>query len=345
MSFIIKKKMKKYGFLVIILFYCLSAFSQFSPPAGQPGTTAIYKDSSVFTGWARTCHITRGFVYIADTSKTYTDLAGHTSNHAFFGKDSDGTGKADDTLVVSLGDGGVAVLSFDGYIYNGPGYDFAIFENGISDTFLELAFVEVSSDGINYFRFPSTSLSDTNVQINSFGSVDATKIDNLAGKYRIQYGTPFDLDILKGITGLDINRVISMRIVDAVGCIQSAYATRDSHGNMVNDLWPTPFNTCGFDLDAVGVIHLTPQGINELPENCVIGVFPNPVGRNMTVTFSGEINAAELTIADLSGKPVFHHTGLSSNTTIDLTSLTPGMYIATFKFNDGSVGIKKIIKK
>ena len=45
--------------------------------------------------------------------------------------------------------------------------------------FLELDFVEVSSDGVNYFRFPATSYTDTTVQTGSFGSTDATKINKI----------------------------------------------------------------------------------------------------------------------------------------------------------------------
>ena len=36
-----------------------------------------------------------------------------------------------------VGDGGSAILTFDTPIANGPGFDFAVFENGFSDTFLE----------------------------------------------------------------------------------------------------------------------------------------------------------------------------------------------------------------
>ena len=83
-------------------------------------------------------------------------------------------------------------MQFSTPIFDGANWDFAVFENGFSDTFLELAYVEVSSDGINYFQFPCTSYTQDTLQIGGFGSVDATKIDNLAGKYRAHYGTPFD---------------------------------------------------------------------------------------------------------------------------------------------------------
>jgi hypothetical protein len=64
--------------------------------------------------------------------------------------------------------------------------------------YLELAFVEVSSDGINYFRFPATSLTPTDNQVSNTAYMNAANINNLAGKYIGGYGTPFDLDELAG---------------------------------------------------------------------------------------------------------------------------------------------------
>ena len=89
--------------------------------------------------------------------------------------------------------------------------------------------MEVSSDGVNYFRFPATSYTDTTVQTGSFGSTDATKINNLAGKYRALYGTPFDLEELKNENGLDVNNITHIKIIDVVGSIQNQYASRDQY--------------------------------------------------------------------------------------------------------------------
>ena len=60
--------------------------------------------------------------------------------------------------MVSLGKGGSITLSFDPPVSNGDGWDFAVFENGFEDTFLELAYVEVSSDGVVFVRFDNASL-------------------------------------------------------------------------------------------------------------------------------------------------------------------------------------------
>ena len=40
---------------------------------------------------------------------------------------------------------------------NGNSWDFCVFENAFNDSFLELGFVEVSSNGNDFYRFPSTS--------------------------------------------------------------------------------------------------------------------------------------------------------------------------------------------
>ena len=239
-------------FLILI---CISGFAQFAPPAGQIGTTAIYKDSSAFVGWATGCSITRGF----------QDISNPALGYASVGDSSMVLGIAGANGVVSLGDGGSAIVTFDNPIKNGPGWDFAIFENSFSDTFLELAFVEVSSNGVNFYRFPATSNTQDTVQVDGFSSVDATKINNLAGKYRASYGTPFDLEELANQPGLNIINVTHVKIIDAVGCIQNAYARYDQNGHKINDPWNTPFASSGFDLDAVGVIHQANTSVSDYP--------------------------------------------------------------------------------
>jgi hypothetical protein len=166
--------------------------------------------------------------------------------------------------------------------------------------------VEVSSDGVNYFRFPATSNTLDTAQCSSFGDLDATKINNLAGKYQVLYGTPFDLQELSGMQGLDINNITHVKIVDVIGCIQNAYATYDQNGNKINDPWPTPFASCGFDLDAVGVINQVPAGIPEYADavsDC--SVFPNPVRGSCLPQYNlPESEHVKIEITDLTGRLV-----------------------------------------
>lgn len=241
-----------------IFILCLltnNVFSQsgpFDPAAGQVGSTAIYKDSNIIKSWATGIELYRGWVNVADTSVYYNG-----TNKASFGYPSIALGQAheDSYDVVSLGDGGIATLTFDRPIKNAQGPDFVIFENGFSDTFLELAFVEVSSDGERFVRLPAVSLTQTNTQVGGFGSLDPTNIHNFAGKYRQGYGTPFDLQDIIDSSNIDLNNVRFVRVIDVVGNIDNTYATYDSQGNKVNDPWPTAFHSCGFDLDAIGVIN------------------------------------------------------------------------------------------
>lgn len=244
----------KFLLLFFLMLISSSVFSQgpFAPAAGQPGSTAIYKDSSIIVSWATGIEIYRGYVRIDNPSFTYGG-----SNLASYGYPSIALGAAQESSydVVSLGDGGYVILSFDRPIINGPGPDFAVFENSFSDSFLELAFVEVSSDGERFVRFPAISLTQTQTQVGGFGTIDPTNIHNFAGKYRQGYGTPFDLDDIVDSTDIDINNIRFVKIIDVVGIIDDQYCTYDSQGNKVNDPWPTPFNSSGFDLDAVAVIN------------------------------------------------------------------------------------------
>ncbi|MHC4292583.1 MAG: T9SS type A sorting domain-containing protein [Planctomycetota bacterium] len=219
-----------WGLLILMV---PAAAGPFAPPAGQSGSTAIYSGNSAFKAWATGVVIERGPVDI-------TDPAGL---HATHGETNDALGLAEKSRlaggnvlnVVSLGDGGMATLTFDAPITNGPGYDFAVFENALNDTFLELAFVQVSSDGVNFFGFDCNSLTPTNRQAEAFGALDTTNIHNLAGKYRLGYGTPFDLEELKDIDGLlDVNSVTHVRVIDVVGYVQPADIYGDGIVNLID---------------------------------------------------------------------------------------------------------------
>lgn len=233
----------------------------YAPAAGQVGTTAIAASDPSIVAWA---------TIAGDLHRGPQQLGDPELGDATFGSAAEVLGPANATFitptpVVSLGDGGWITLSFAQPITDGTGFDFAVFENGITNNFLELAFVEVSSDGVHFERFNSVSLTPTDTQVNgddlvgAFGSVDPTNVHNLAGKYRVGYGTPFDLSELSGREGLNIASITHVRIVDVVGSINPTFATYDSLGNIINDPWPTPYDSSGFDLDAIGVIHQVPE--------------------------------------------------------------------------------------
>lgn len=279
---------KKLLFTLLITSSIANAQS-YAPPAGQPNTTAIPKNSSIFIGWATGATITRGPQNIANPAGPLANVG--DSNSPLGGSSSS---------VVSLGDGGSAIVTFDFPIANGPGFDFAVFENGFSDTFLELAFVEVSSDGINFFRFPSHSETQTTTQVGSFGAIDCRYINNLAGKYRANFGTPFDLSDIPNNVLLNKDNITHVKIIDVVGSIDPLYATYDSYGNIVNDPYPTSFDSGGFDLNAVGIINKKTLN-NPNFETNLITIYPNPTSDILYLTSDEE---SKIIIYDITGNAV-----------------------------------------
>ena len=253
--------------VLLILWVGVHRAQPFPPPAGQAGSTAISKDSNVFVSWAMQCSITRGL----------QDCSQPALGYASAGDASDCLGKDLSPMAVSLGDGGYAVCEFESPIFNGPGYDFAVFENAFNDFFLELAFVEVSSNGTHFYRFPCSSLSSTLQQTGPFDSTLAQHINGLAGKYRAGYGTPFDLDSIPDNALLDKQHIRFVKIKDVVGSLLNPYKSLDSFGRIVNDPWPTPFPSSGFDLDAIGVIHAQPVSVPKFKfKSCTLNI-QNPI--------------------------------------------------------------------
>lgn len=306
--------------------------AQFEGPAGTPGTTAMHKDSSVFVNWAINAQLQLGLV----------DISNAFSGTASSGDAISPTGLPDG-VCVSLGDSGVAILTFPQPIINEPGPDFAVFENGFSDAFLELAFVEVSSDGLNFHRFPATSNTQTETQIGPFDALgDATLLNNLAGKYRANFGTPFDLQELEGIFGLNTMAITHIKIIDVVGMITGNHVQYDSNGNPINDPYATAFPQGGFDLDAVGVIH---QGPLELSEACEgecggFSVYPNPVERSGLLHISSKKKIDEVTLISLDGSLV----STSQSNEIQLNNLAPGTYFLQIQTKDFTSTSKIIVQ-
>lgn len=334
---LLPRKNNAHGILFSTAFYSILFYffvttnvsAQFCGGPGSLGSSAIHKDSSVFIDWATDCVVTRGYQDIA--------VAGAFADS---GTDTNGIHKADNATV-SLGDGGSAIITFSVPIINGSGFDFAIFENGFADQFLELAFVEVSSDGINYVRFDATSNTQTETQTGAFDLTgDPTLLNNLAGKYRVNFGTPFDLQELDGEANLDINAITHIKIIDVVGAIISPYATYDMNSNPINDPYPTAFASSGFDLDAIGVIHQLGEQTYELSTlDNSIHVYPNPVNELLFVT-SNQVQIQEILISDVSGKVIVR----SSESVISLTNLQEGVYMVQIIVPNGEFITKKIVK-
>lgn len=310
--------------LIILFFLPLTIFGQgpFSPAAGQAGSSAIHADSSIIASWATQCTLYRGLMDMADTSLGF----------ATYGDSTAAIGKADNN-VVSLGDSGYADIHLSTPITDQNGYEFAIFENSFSDTYLELAFLEVSSDGIQFVRFPSVCLTGDSAQLGSFGNTDPTNLHNLAGKYRVNYGTPFDLNDLKDSTNVNINNITHIRIIDVIGAINQNFTSFDSQGNQINDPYPTAFASGGFDLDAVAFLH--PQSSTGLAESKFKALaYPNPSHGRIHL----DPSITQLSLLHVNGQLLQHFEKAPQQ-----LDLPRGMYIMRFVTTDDKHFTEKLI--
>ena len=301
----------------------------FCGAVGTDGCNAIAVDDNQFVAWATNVVLTRGPQNISNPN----------SPLASFGDETNAIGPAtpnNSMEAVSLGDGGSALVTFERPIRNGEGPDFAVFENDINGGFLELAFVEVSSDGVHFVRFPATSLTQTETQTGSFALTDPTFINNLAGKFQIGYGTPFDLEELADSANLNIDSIVYVRIIDVVGNIDPQYATYDAFGHIVNDPWPTDFASCGFDLTGVGVIHQKSVGIesHEMPQ---VFAYPNPCTGTLYIINE---NAERVELYNLNGKLLQVVDNGDTRVTLNMQSYPAGLYL--LKVGNG---VQKILNK
>jgi hypothetical protein len=145
--------------------------------------------------------------------------------------------------VLSLGAGGEVALSFDGSIVDGPGADFVVFENPFwvrndpEQVWYELAEVSVSSDGESWHTFECAVEPAAPGRWPGCAGWVPTKVYDPASVVPIDPaftgGNAFDLADL----GVESARFVRIRdLLDA--------------GN-------SEIENVGFDLDAVGVVHLS----------------------------------------------------------------------------------------
>ncbi len=160
--------------------------------------------------------------------------------------------------IFSLGNGGKIALEFADYVTDAPGVDFIIFENPLKNrdsVFTEAAFVEVSQDGKNFVRFPSTFNSE-----GEGGTGNPDNYINLAGVHPV-YANPPTISatdpFVAGGDQFDLQEV-GLKWIRYVRIIDTGYNSRDSRGNIIDDEgnhFPCGPDKCGFDLDAISIVH------------------------------------------------------------------------------------------
>jgi hypothetical protein len=183
--------------------------------------------------------------------------------------------------VYNLGSGGSITVGFDDpgisrHITNGSGADFIVSENPFylngdpttNLSFAELMFVEVSTDGTNFARYPVVS--NTPSAVGPFTPINVTNVSGFGGVHPVYANvdtntiSPFDPTVAGGdafdlsalatnslVTGgqVDLNDIRFVRLVDVIGDGTSL----DSNGHAIFD--PTGSGSNGADVDAISVIN------------------------------------------------------------------------------------------
>lgn len=227
----------------------MSGFDEFSDPIYQNPSNYV---NPVFFDWASS--VTHYYRSDGGSSFSNSSLAlGEVTGDHF---DTVSLGDLTATQITAGVLPGSITLQLSKPIQNFSGADFVVYENGvisqsnqggagIGGIFAELAYVEVSADGVNFLRFPSTSL--TTSAVGGYGTINPTNVNNLAGKhansYEKSWGTPFDL------AQLELSQITHIRIVDIPG----NGAFKDQAGRSIFDSWRT-IGSGGFDLEALGSI-------------------------------------------------------------------------------------------
>lgn len=310
----------------LLFFFFIAAgkpFAQsFDPPAGMPGSLAIPADSPEIKCWAS---------LVVEEQRGLRNLADPAAGFATSGIAESSLGPALKNGVVSLGDGGYLTAGFPANISDKEGPDLAVFENGFSDSFLELASVEVSSNGVDFFAFPAVSETPYAFQKGPFDTLHAQNLYNLAGKYRAGFGTGFDLAELAGKPGLDISSIRFVRVRDVVGSVLPEFARRDSRGKIINDPWPTPFESGGFDLDAIAALNISGD---QAPL-----IWPTVLGQGELFSYVPDFSE-ELHLYSAGGLRLMSYPPSAEREARLPAGLSPGMY---FFRRSGNPSVRKIL--
>ncbi|MEL6428135.1 MAG: hypothetical protein AAFU73_13590 [Planctomycetota bacterium] len=247
--------------------------------------------------------------------------------------------------VLTLGTGGDVTLGFDVTITDGPGADFTVFENGFAfstGVFAEVAFVEVSTDGTTFARFPTRYFGDPG-PLPAFGTVKFAGFEGLAGGLPgianvdnnsispfdpvVSGGEAFDLAELENVPevvsgAVDPAEIHFVRLVDMVAGTET-----DSVGNLI---WDNGGPAGNADIDAVAVIQH--QG-NQSPTAPKIDLWiddqgfcrcelSDPNGRG-DIDFANTFLSVDLEVRPFFEMRTFFELASISPTTIELVTRQP----------------------
>lgn len=229
--------------------------------------------------------------------------------------------------VHSLGIGGWLTVGFDVVITDGPGADLLVAENpffsgGLGDTFAEMAFVEVSSNGVDFARLPNRYGGPANSP-GPFGVAQIGWYGGLIGAVPVNVGAPDPQDVVTaGGDAIDLadlrqhalvlagrvvlSAITQVRLVDVIDGVD-----RDTAGRVLHDP-----GAGSADIDALTVVQH--QG-NQSPRGPRIDL-EVPADGNYSLTLSDPDGLVDLDVA--SWKFALYGVPLSPVVLLQLSQIT-----------------------
>jgi hypothetical protein len=154
------------------------------------------------------------------------------------------------------------------------------------------------------------------------------------------------LNEFAALSSVNINAITHIRIVDVVGSMDNNFAKRDSRGVKINDPWPTPFGSSGFDLDAVGVIHqFASDGLSDVKRETPFQ-FQNPINtqQDLLVRLDKSINSGVIRISQLNGIVVSETEVNDGECEHPLRIDKQGLYFISLQTDNGITTKRLIVK-
>ena len=124
------------------------------------------------------------------------------------------------------------------------------------------------------------------------------------------------------------------------------YCNYDNSNNKINDPWPTPFPSSGFDLDAIGVINQQPLEV-KLVKNIYNIICTNPFNKSIELLYESSINElTKIKLFNSNGaivKELNHFSTIGLNSiNISSNNLSKGFYIINIENNNSNTKLKLI---
>ena len=122
------------------------------------------------------------------------------------------------------------------------------------------------------------------------------------------------------------------------GIVPDYHADLTKEGRLINDPWPTPGGSSGFDLAGVAVLNQKVEAV-EMADGISLSVYPNPASERVSIVMNGS-ESTDAILFDINGRAVTTMTLHEGLNTVEISDLPQGVYMLR-----ANGAVHKIIKK